>query len=653
MRRIVLVFVSCLLAATGAVQAQTCPRVGADTVQGGFTVNLGERFCVGSNIALTNSANVQSAQYWHEYTGTALPTTGGTATPTFRYTRPGKFLVIQRGKLNGREAYACRVVEVLPQPSPVFTVVSCAPGEGVLTIPQDPANPYEEYVLNWGVAGQAPVTLSRTSTPIRYTFPSSTTPYTISVRGNYAPGGCGATSGQAFRANGIPPSPQRADLTRLELTGPATATLTLSTFRNGSIEVFQRPAGGTFQTTGEKLATSTASNVVSLKNLNNQTQTCFKATFTDACQRTQDSPELCSLPLRVTAQNQQNQVEWTALPTPPTGAAFLGYTLRRNGAALPPVVTAIGATQRTDAPVRCGETYAYQLTARIGAMESVSEVKTVRGISTVTPPALTAFSSTITNETVNLTWTAPPAGTPPNDGIRRYTLTRSEGGAAFEPLVDSLVGTATGFADRNAQPASQTYCYVLSYTDVCGNRSLPSAPTCPVLLRQARGELEWTPYQTFGPATTYTVEEVSAAGQPLGSQAVGSALRYEPDPNLLSGQQVRFRIRASGTGPGQVSFSNVIPYSLALRVVVPEAFSPNGDGINDAFEVKGLFIQDYKLQVFNRWGEPVFASQDRAEGWNGQLNGTPAPEGWYAYQLDVTDFRGTPFQKRGGFLLTR
>lgn len=640
--------VFCLLALTRVAFAQTCPVAGADTVQGGFAINLGDRFCVGSNVALTNSANVQGVQYWHQYTGTAIPTTGGSTSATFRYNQPGKFLIIQRGKLNGREAYACKVVEVLAAPPPVFTTVSCSPGQVTLTIPENAANIYDEYDVNWGVAGRPVQTIGRAQTPIRFTYPTTGTTYTLSVRGAYQPTRCGSTSGSTVTPTGLPPVPQRPDLIRLELTGPTTATLTLSRFSNGSVEVFQRPPVGTFLSTGEKLATSASSNVVQLKNLNNQAQTCFKATLTNLCDQTQDTPELCSLPLRVTPQNQRNEITWTPLPTPSPGVVFRDYTLRRNGVVWNPVETSIATNRRTDAPVRCGETYEYQLTARVGAMESVSEKKSVKGLSTVTPPALTAFESTVTNDRVALTWVAPPAGTPPNDGIRKYTLTRAVGGGASQTLADSLAAGTTGFTDPSAQPSSQTYCYVLTYTDVCGNQAPPTAPTCPVLLRQDRGVLDWTAYQGFGGGpVAYTVEEIGG-----GTQAVGAALRYEPDPNALSGQEVRFRIRASGPG-GQVSYSNVVDFSLAMSLLVPQAFSPNGDGLNDRFEVKGLFIQSFRMKIFNRWGAPVFATDDRAEGWDGLVGGAPAPEGWYAYQLDVTDFRGNPFQKRGGVLLMR
>jgi gliding motility-associated-like protein len=66
---------------------------------------------------------------------------------------------------------------------------------------------------------------------------------------------------------------------------------------------------------------------------------------------------------------------------------------------------------------------------------------------------------------------------------------------------------------------------------------------------------------------------------------------------------------------------------------VPNAFTPNGDGLNDIFSAEGLFIQDFSLQIFDRWGRLVYHGTDIAEGWDGTAEGMPAPPGAYAWRL--------------------
>jgi gliding motility-associated-like protein len=86
----------------------------------------------------------------------------------------------------------------------------------------------------------------------------------------------------------------------------------------------------------------------------------------------------------------------------------------------------------------------------------------------------------------------------------------------------------------------------------------------------------------------------------------------------------------------------------------PNAFSPNGDGRNDVFRVRGnLFrISGFGLSVFNRWGERVYHSFDRNQGWDGTFKGNPADIGTYTYVIEY-QINGKPYQQKGTFELVR
>lgn len=73
---------------------------------------------------------------------------------------------------------------------------------------------------------------------------------------------------------------------------------------------------------------------------------------------------------------------------------------------------------------------------------------------------------------------------------------------------------------------------------------------------------------------------------------------------------------------------------------LPDAFSPNGDGINDEFTGTGKQVKSYRMQVFNRWGELVFSSAAMNSGWKGcqdQSCMQAAPSGTYIYMVNVYD----------------
>ena len=70
---------------------------------------------------------------------------------------------------------------------------------------------------------------------------------------------------------------------------------------------------------------------------------------------------------------------------------------------------------------------------------------------------------------------------------------------------------------------------------------------------------------------------------------------------------------------------------------VPNAFTPNGDGINDSFgPVYQCYFADYLLRVFNRWGQEVFTSTDPAQGWDGRIDGKEAPSEVYMWHATYT-----------------
>ena len=73
-------------------------------------------------------------------------------------------------------------------------------------------------------------------------------------------------------------------------------------------------------------------------------------------------------------------------------------------------------------------------------------------------------------------------------------------------------------------------------------------------------------------------------------------------------------------------------------IFIPTAFTPNGDGVNDRFEVKGDGIRQYSIRIYNRWGAEIFHSTSLARAWDGTVNGEPAPTGVYVYVVTVLGF---------------
>ncbi|MEZ5014618.1 MAG: PKD domain-containing protein [Chitinophagales bacterium] len=86
---------------------------------------------------------------------------------------------------------------------------------------------------------------------------------------------------------------------------------------------------------------------------------------------------------------------------------------------------------------------------------------------------------------------------------------------------------------------------------------------------------------------------------------------------------------------------------------IPTGFTPNNDGNNDIFIVKGFGIADMHLMVFNRWGELVFETTDPKEGWDGTYRGAEQPMEVYVYSLSGYFADGKTFELHGNVTLLR
>ncbi|HEX7415524.1 MAG TPA: PKD domain-containing protein, partial [Bacteroidia bacterium] len=64
---------------------------------------------------------------------------------------------------------------------------------------------------------------------------------------------------------------------------------------------------------------------------------------------------------------------------------------------------------------------------------------------------------------------------------------------------------------------------------------------------------------------------------------------------------------------------------------VPTGFTPNGDGLNDYFYIRGGPFSEYELRVFNEWGQQIFMSNSQSDKWDGSFNGVVQPAGTYMY----------------------
>lgn len=107
----------------------------------------------------------------------------------------------------------------------------------------------------------------------------------------------------------------------------------------------------------------------------------------------------------------------------------------------------------------------------------------------------------------------------------------------------------------------------------------------------------------------------------------------------------------------QDSITQYVDVQPRITFFMPNAFTPNDDSVNDVFKGEGFLrgVKQFRMVVWNRWGELIFETNDVQEGWNGRVgrSGKPAPPGVYICLVSMTGPRGEPFEWRGFATLIR
>ena len=87
----------------------------------------------------------------------------------------------------------------------------------------------------------------------------------------------------------------------------------------------------------------------------------------------------------------------------------------------------------------------------------------------------------------------------------------------------------------------------------------------------------------------------------------------------------------------------------------PNAFSPNGDGINDTFQpiLTDIDFNTYELNIFNRWGDIIFKTDNYSKSWDGTFNGEPMIGGVYTYKINYKTRRGVDQKEVGQIILIK
>ena len=88
-------------------------------------------------------------------------------------------------------------------------------------------------------------------------------------------------------------------------------------------------------------------------------------------------------------------------------------------------------------------------------------------------------------------------------------------------------------------------------------------------------------------------------------------------------------------------------------VFIPNAFTPNDDLENDVLYVRGRYVEEMELKIYDRWGELLFETTKQNVGWDGSFKGNKVDPAVYVYHLSVKCIDGQEYFKKGNVTVIR
>ena len=646
------------------------------TARGNFVVVPAE-ICAGESVTFNNlNPDAQNIQYYVGYNGQSqaelgtLPSTKlSTTTLSNTSDKDVTFTILQVATRNGITTYACANVLVKPSNRPDIATEACNANFLKITIPKNDKNVSMTYAIDWGDGTKEELFSNPPIEAIR-NYSTSNVNRTIAVRSTDVTLKCAVPNRKTLDMTGNSNHPS---LEILELTENGT---------KATIALKGEPVEYQLHTRKKSENYISGVNFVSLAPgihsipINKQEPVCFMAYRSFACSVV--SGEVCTVIQEDinTDNDLVNLVNWTVPAKNDPKDIFMTDTRvtkynatvikwKKDGTLDSEIP--IGEKAIFNDAIDCAETYCYQIKVEIEGLTSGSKRIPYKSVSFSEKkctqrsqeklPSIGQVRTTVTdNQKVALAWEIDPVIT---EKLSSFTIQRMLGKTKDTLSVEKELRNWT---DDLALPVSQSYCYTVQYEDICKRNSIYSDTICTIhLVVNDDEKLVWTsdaPFTSRSSISSQTVHYKNINGEIQTETQVDLAIRqHKPALSQEDEMDEVIYFIEMVDNKGNTSRSNEVRIPLRLQAFVPEVFTPNLDGRNDELEIKGRrikFVNSYVFEVYNRWGERVYSSNDPAKTWAGiDNNGNALPVSTYSYFLRLIRKDGEIIQKRGSISLVR
>ncbi len=553
--------------------------------------------------------------------------------------------------------YSCRKVSILESAEPVFSASACNEYMQVIIGNVDD-NAFDYYVIDWG-DGSSDKTSIGESLPINkgHNYLSANSTQTIKVEGFFNnPVNCPKAGFKTIEMNGGSNYPT---IKSLELSEDKKSVKLNFTGAVDTYDIYQRSASKSYNPSQifKQLKPGTYQlNVV------DTIQSCFRIFRNFGCK--EGSGEVCTTKLNIKSSPTQNQLTWKHHPQNNQNIIYDLQIVNSNvqssllkqeiGQKINPIAS---PNNPFIDDIDCRKQYCYQIESKITGTidygrQSYSAISLSNKIcinrEKISASPIKDISVTVNDKALTDILYQDDSAWPLKR--EKYFLYKEEGNQYVK--IDSSATAGQTFTDTKNLPTLASHCYKIQFRDECGSLSELSPPACSIFLTEnAVKDLQWTAASPFalGGLNRYEVLALNEASLADERLIIKSPYDNTHHPDLSPYEAYApFQIKAVSY-TGKESRSNILKIPIPVLLYFPSAFSPNGDDINETFLMLGKTkrLRQFRLEVFNRWGNLVFSTDQVDFHWEGL---EPAV---YTFRLEAVLDNDSIHRQTGTFSIIR
>ncbi len=383
---------------------------------------------------------------------------------------------------------------------------------------------------------------------------------------------------------------------------------------------------------------------------------CFYFNITDVCgYESSLGKKHCTVFLKVIGTKPfTNQLNWTPYIGWPSVDNYTIYRKKAGDLNYTLLTSVDYSTNSLLDSGLCNVSYSYYVEASYQSIVSRSNVESHIPLFNF-PPAFKDIKnvSVIDFNTIEVKWE-----TNSNSNFYNYILYRTN---VQTNKTDIIYTITNSYIDKDVNTNLYNYIYQVSETDKCGYQSEPKYEGKNIILHATSSDYNcfanWDTYKSWSSGVkeyNIQIEKEGCFKTIYTTSNIDSAFIHDQTLENIHGPYC-YRIMAISGNAKDTSLSNIACVISPSTLFFPNAFTPNGDNINEKISVRSLFVYDntnltgrnFTLEIFNRWGERVYLSHAIDGEWDGIYEGKQVQTGVYIYRLKAMGVDNRSYSLKG------